>query len=379
MALHGFASHPGDAGLRRAMQSHARRFLAPDRRRAGTLWTVGLFPEWTWVVGLLIGAAIGSFLNVVIYRMPRGLPLGDPPHSFCPACRSRLGLADLVPLLSWLVLRGRCRHCRAPVPPRYLMVELITGGIWAWLWHAHLVAGWSPLYGLLAAAFASVLVAAIFIDLRHYIIPDQINAALLFIGLLANGALYLEGSPQASISGVPASLVGALVGVGALWFVALLGRLLLGRDAMGHGDIKMARGIGAMLLPAGALLSFGLAVVLGAVLGLAQVLLRRRPAAAPESEGAAEDPPPESIGSLLKCGLGYALCIDVAGLLAPRLYERWFGENPYAVEEEEVADAGATMIPFGPYLAAGALALLLAPGLITGPVEAYWRWATGGL
>lgn len=339
---------------------------------------MGLFPEWTWAVGLFIGAAIGSFLNVVIYRMPRGLSLSEPAHSFCPNCQHRLGPADLVPLLSWLFLRGKCRHCRAPIAPRYFVVELINGSIWAWLWYAHLVDGWNPGYAILAAAFASALVAAIFIDLRHFIIPDQVNAALLLIGLLANALLYFLGDPRASISGVPSSLAGAWVGAGALWFVALLGRLFLGRDAMGHGDIKMTRGIGAMLLPAAALMSFAIAVVLGAVLGIAQVLLRARHAS-PAEESGEEEPPPESIGSLFKCGLGYALAIDVIGLFLPKIYERWFGEDPYAVEEDvDENDVGATMIPFGPYLALGALVMLLVPEPIMGLVEAYWRWATRG-
>lgn len=73
---------------------------------------MGLFPEWTWILGFAIGAAIGSFLNVVIYRMPLGMSLNEPKNSFCPNCKHQLGIPDLIPLLSWLGLGGKCRHCR---------------------------------------------------------------------------------------------------------------------------------------------------------------------------------------------------------------------------------------------------------------------------
>lgn len=179
---------------------------------------------------------------------------------------------------------------------------------------------------------------------------------------------------------------------------------------MGHGDIKMARGIGAVLLWKATLLSIAVAVVFGAVAGIFFVLARRFLSAPPASNeyssdsvesacesthntnGAAEkgnqsvatesidEDEPESIGSLVQCGIGYVLCIDVIGLAVPRLYEKWFGENPYATEDvSEVEDAPpVTMIPFGPCLALGALLMALTPGWIEGLVSRYWHWATGG-
>jgi leader peptidase (prepilin peptidase)/N-methyltransferase len=335
---------------------------------------MGLFPAWTWVIGLFIGAAIGSFLNVVVYRMPRGLSLSNPAHSFCPRCKARLTALDLFPLLSWLALRGRCRHCRAPVSARYFFVEVVTGALWAAIWHQHLVVGWDPVRALALAAFVSALVAAIYIDLKHFIIPDQVNAAMLVIGLAYNGWLIAIESPRAFTWGVPSAVAGALVGVGVLWSIALLGRLLFGKDAMGHGDIKMARGIGAVLFPAMALASFGIAVLLGAVLGIVQVAARRRVAAPPIESAQEEDEPPapESIASLVRCGLGYALAIDVIGLFAPRLYHQWFEEDPYAVEDfEEDPEVDLTMIPFGPYLAAGAIVAALFDASIAGLWSAY--------
>ncbi len=339
----------------------------------------GLFPGWSWVIGLWIGAAIGSFLNVVIYRMPLGLSLGDPKHSFCPACRHRLTLPDLIPLLSWLFLGGKCRHCRARVPARYFMVELITGSLFAIFWYQHLIHGWDPARAVCFSLFAAALIAAIYIDLKHFIIPDQVNASMLIFGLGLNLALIAQKKPDAYISGWPSSIVGALTGIGVLWGIALLGRLIFRKDAMGHGDIKMARGMGAVLLPTAALMSFGVAVALGAVGGVAQILLTRK-SAEPEPEAEEDDEPyePESIGSLFKCGIGYVLCIDVIGLFLPSLYEKWFGENPFATESVEDDDfvAGPTMIPFGPYLAMGALAVAIFEPTFRQWVDAYFAFMT---
>ncbi len=340
-----------------------------------------MFPAWTWVVGLFLGATIGSFLNVVIYRLPRGLSLANPPKSFCPRCKASLGPADLFPLLSYLFLRGKCRHCGVRVPFRYFFVELLNGAIWAGIWAQYLgpdMARWDPPQAIAYMLAAAALVAVIFIDWELFIIPDQVNAFLLFVGLGFNGWLIAQGDPSAWTLGVPSSVVGALLGIGVIWLMAFLGRVIFGRDAMGHGDIKLARGIGAVLFPMLALGSFGLAIVFGAILGVAQVFLRRgqEEVTGGEPEDVEEGYEPESIGSLVFCGLGYVLLIDVIGLFIPKLYERWFGENPYlAIEEEEDFAPGATMIPFGPYLALGAIAAVVFQSQLQSWVQMYMDWA----
>lgn len=345
----------------------------------GAQETVGMFPAWSWVLGLFIGASIGSFLNVVIYRMPRGLSVKDPKHSFCPSCRTQLGVRDLFPLLSWLGSRGRCQHCGNRISPRYFVVELITGGLFAGFWYQNFVAGWDPARAIFLSLFAAGLVAAIFIDLEFYIIPDQVNAWLLLCGLGYNGVLLAQGDPRAWTWGIPSALAGWIVGVGVLWFIALLGRLMFGKDAMGHGDIKMTRGIGAMLFPLLAGVSFALAVALGAVIGLVQILARGRHAASGGDEEEDEPYVPESVGSLFKSGIGYLLCLDVIGLAFPKFYESWFGENPYSMEsvEDEASEISFTMIPFGPYLAAGALISALMEPMFMEWVNRYWSFVTG--
>jgi leader peptidase (prepilin peptidase)/N-methyltransferase len=240
--------------------------------------------------------------------------------------------------------------------------------------------GWDPVRAVTLMLFSAALVAAIFIDLRYYIIPDQVNAFMWVVGIGYNAVLFAQHRHEALTWGIPSALAGWLVGVGALWTITFLGRILFGKDAMGHGDIKMARGIGAVLFPIAALMSFALAVVLGAVLGAVQILVRRREPTAEEHEGEVEDQSyePESIGSILKCGIGYVLCFDVIGLFIPRFSILWFGEDPYAVESaEEEPDVDATMIPFGPYLALGAIVVALFESPLKGLVSSYWQWATG--
>ncbi len=332
-------------------------------------------------MGLAFGAAIGSFLNVVIYRMPRGMSLSDPKHSFCPKCKNRLQMADMIPLITWLIRRGKCKYCDDKIPSRYFWVELLNGVIWAGIWWQYLVAGEDWVKALCYAFAASTLVAIIFIDWELYIIPDQINAFLLFLGLGYNAWLFAQASPAAMTWGMPSSVAGALVGVGVLWGIAFLGRVLFGKDAMGHGDIKMARGIGAILFPALAVTSFGLAVGLGAVLGVAQIFLRSKKEQTESSEDQTpeeENYEPESIGSLLKCGLGYILCIDVIGLFIPKLYKAWFNEDPYEpIEDLETFEADFTMIPFGPYLALGAIVGTVFEKQLLGAISSYWSWAAG--
>lgn len=336
-----------------------------------------MFPEYTWLVGLYLGATIGSFLNVVIYRMPLGLKLSEPKHSFCPNCKHQLGIPDLFPLLSWLFLRGKCRHCGVKVPARYFIVELLNGALWAGLWWKFLVLGSDPITFIAYALACSALVAAIFIDLRWYIIPDQINAFLFGVGILYSLVLVLTGAPNAWTWGMPSGVAGALVGAGVIWSITLLGRLIFQKDAMGHGDIKLARGMGAVLFPMGVGVSMGLAIFIGSVLGVGYIVYRRMHPLPeePETSEEEEEYTPEPISSIFKCGVGYFLLFDIVGLFWPKFYESYFGENPYSVEgvEEEADDVGLTVIPFGPSLAAGAIAVMLFAEVFQGWIRLYLK------
>lgn len=164
--------------------------------------------HWIWpVVGLIYGLAIGSFLNVVIWRLPRGGSVSHPTWSYCPRCEHRLGALDLVPVFSFLALGARCRYCRAPISWRYPGIELLTGVLFvlvAWRFE--------PLDALFYCLFTAILVCVFFIDLEHFVIPDGLNVLGALIGFAHNGvAIALGRAGQwthvGSIS-VPSSLVG---------------------------------------------------------------------------------------------------------------------------------------------------------------------------
>jgi leader peptidase (prepilin peptidase)/N-methyltransferase len=350
-----------------------------------------MVPGWSWVIALIFGAAIGSFLNVVVYRLPRGLSLSNPPKSFCPICKHSLGVADLFPLFSYLLAGGKCRYCHTPFSSRYFWVELLNGSLWAVIWHQFMFVQYDPLRAGFYCLTTAVLVAVFFIDWELYIIPDELNGFLLLFGLAYQ---FFNKTPMVGVTG-------ALIGWGMLTGIALFGRVLFGKDAMGHGDIKMMRGVGALLGGPMLCANMIIAVVAGLVFGVAMLVIASRqaksePAAAvPVAESSAEigdsteatsqvaapqaaeeDLPPETIGSLLIHGAWYLFCLDIVGIFAPGIY-KWIGENP---SEELIEDDGwkpsLTTIPFGPYLAVGAVVCMLFATPIEKGLSNYWKTVT---
>ena len=196
------------------------------------------------------GLLIGSFLNVCIWRLPREESIIRP-GSHCPACSTVLGARDLVPVLSWLFLRGKCRFCGVKISARYPAVELLTGGLFL---VTYLHYGLTP--GLVAAlVFSSFMVAITFIDLDHQIILDGMLALLAICGL---GLQLWTGSV-----GWVSMLIGAFVGGGLLLLLAILSR-----GGMGGGDVKFAAALGFWLGWPGILLGLFLGFVLGGLISL---------------------------------------------------------------------------------------------------------------
>jgi leader peptidase (prepilin peptidase)/N-methyltransferase len=194
--------------------------------------------------------AIGSFLNVVAARLPAKRSLVRP-GSACPACDTPIAWYDNVPVLSWLLLRGRCRRCRAGISMQYPLVELVTALIWGWcVWRFGPT--WQALSG---ALFGTILLGIAMTDAREYIIPDEFSLGGLGVGLL----LSLAGG----VDGVLFSVVGAVTGFVLLWTVGELGARIFKKEAMGGGDIKMMAMVGAFVGWQGVLLT----VFLGALLG----------------------------------------------------------------------------------------------------------------
>lgn len=216
----------------------------------------------------VFGTIIGSFLNVCIYRLPHGRSVVFPPSS-CPHCTTPIRPYDNIPLLSYVILRGRCRACRAPVSPRYPAIELLTGLAAIAVFHLD---GWSA-HLPVSFVFVCALITISLIDLDHQIIPDQISLPGIVVGF---ACALLLGQPRWTDS-----LIGLLAGGGFLWAVAEGYYRLTGREGMGGGDIKLLAMIGAFLGWRALPVTLMLASLGGSLVGLGLILAHRSDARVP--------------------------------------------------------------------------------------------------
>ena len=237
------------------------------------------------IYACVFGLLLGSFLNVVIYRVPRmmqresenyvahesGQPLPHTerfnlmlPRSACPHCQHQITALENIPVASYLVLRGKCSRCKAPISPRYPIVELLTGVLSGWLvWRFG-----AGVTGLAVLVFTYLLIALTFIDADTQLLPDDLTLPLLWLGLLVN----LNGTF------VPLSeaVIGAVAGYLSLWTIFWLFKLATGKEGMGYGDFKLLAALGAWMgwkmLPIIILMSS----LVGAVVGVALIMLAKR-------------------------------------------------------------------------------------------------------
>jgi leader peptidase (prepilin peptidase) / N-methyltransferase len=219
-------------------------------------------PVFAWVA-LVFGLVVGSFANVCIHRLPLRLSVVTP-RSRCPLCGHEITALENLPVLSWLALRGRCRGCRAPISPRYPLVEALNGAGWAAL------AAWfgpSPHTVVLMAFFTALLVLAL-IDLDHHILPDVITLPGIGVGMLAS---LLPGAPTPLDS-----VLSAAAGYLGFWAVATLYRRTRGVEGLGQGDWKMVAMLGAFLGWQPMLLTVFFAALSGTVVGVALMLVKGR-------------------------------------------------------------------------------------------------------
>jgi len=236
-------------------------------------------------VSVIFGLMVGSFLNVVIYRLPKmmeqewhnnclelqgkEIPVQTQysivkPRSACPHCGHQISALENIPIISYLVLKGRCRACKAPISMRYPLIEALTGvliGLISWKF------GYSTIT-LLAWIFTFALIALTFIDFDTQLLPDDITLPLLWLGLLFN--------LNFGFTDLKSAVIGAAAGYLVLWSVYWLFKLIRGKEGMGYGDFKLLAAIGAWfgwkLLPAVILLSS----TLGAAIGIALIVLAKR-------------------------------------------------------------------------------------------------------
>jgi leader peptidase (prepilin peptidase) / N-methyltransferase len=220
-------------------------------------------PMLAAVVGALFGAVIGSFLNVCIVRLPAEQSVVSPP-SRCPRCGKPVEWRDNIPVLSWLLLRGKCRGCREPISILYPIIELATALLWAGMaWHYGL-----SLDALRGALFGTLLLGIALTDAREYIIPNEFTYGGLAIGLILSAAGGLDS--------VVAALIGAVVGFAILWLVGVAGRWAFKEEAMGGGDIKMMAMVGTFVGWQGVLLTIFLGALAGTAIFLPLTLIGRK-------------------------------------------------------------------------------------------------------
>lgn len=236
----------------------------------------------------LFGLLLGSFLNVCIYRMPRGLSVVSP-RSACPACNTPIAAYDNIPVLSWLILGGKCRHCKTRISPRYVLVELLTGCFFA---VSYVVALWMSEPVPTAVKFcvlSFLLIGLIFTDAETQLLPDLLTLPGLLIGLGLSFLAPVEMCPDLLRSSGPMgallperfgwqvlsfsnSVTGAVFGVAFMWGVALLYRGVRGREGMGMGDVKLMAMIGSFLGIELTLFVIMLGSVIGSLFGVTLML-----------------------------------------------------------------------------------------------------------
>jgi leader peptidase (prepilin peptidase) / N-methyltransferase len=210
---------------------------------------------------LLFGLAVGSFLNVCIYRLPRHESLNWP-GSHCTACNRALSWYENVPVVSWLALRGRCRTCGEPISPVYPIVEAVTGAVFV---AGFFIYGWTPLLAV-RLLFASAMIVLFAIDLRHHILPNVITVPGAVIGFLLSFLLP---------PGWLASLIGLVAGGGVLFVIGETYYRLRGIEGLGMGDVKMLATIGAFLGWKLMLVTLVLASFAGSFVGIGLLLSGR--------------------------------------------------------------------------------------------------------
>jgi leader peptidase (prepilin peptidase)/N-methyltransferase len=222
-----------------------------------------------YAIIFLFGLIIGSFLNVCIYRIPRGLSIIIP-SSRCPSCTTPIKPLDNIPIVSYIFLGGKCRHCKARISLRYPLVEFLNAVL-------YLIVLWKFGFGLHTVVyfiFSSALIVITFIDIDFQIIPDRITLAGIPLGFLAGSFLLPDPFVRSSLLGIKESLIGLVSGFGLFYFVALAGSAIFKKDALGGGDIKMMAMVGALMGWKTVILTTFLGSLTGSVFGITLMVLK---------------------------------------------------------------------------------------------------------
>ena len=291
------------------------------------------FPWFGWLLAFLFGSIVGSFLNVCIYRIPAGVSIITP-GSRC-ACGKPIAWYDNVPILSWILLRGKARCCGAKFSVRYPFVEFLTGLLFLLAWMSEPI----PV-ALCLWVFFGLLIPAVFIDLDHFIIPDRFSVGGMFVGIVLSGLVpELHGFSNpggiATFQGLSTAIIGALIGSSVLYWFGAIAEIVFRKEALGQGDVKLAGCFGAFCGWQGAVFSLFAGALIGTVI-LLPILIAQRMRTGGEKadtdESGSEDGEDEGpIGFGTAVPFGPMLCAAVV------LYVLWF-EAPVEAWFNEVGE-----------------------------------------
>ncbi len=225
---------------------------------------------FTFIV-FIFGACLGSFLNVCIYRIPAELSVVKP-RSRCPKCLTNLAWNDNIPILGWIFLRGKCRYCKTPIAARYPSVELLTAILFVLVWlrfpyDALLAPYWLMIFGLVLGTF---------VDIDEMWLPDRTTIGGMITGGILSFFIPSMHGVEGHLEGLIYSLIGMGCGFGMFWGISILGRLILKKDAMGFGDVKLMGALGAYLGWESVIFITFVSSLLGAVIGVSFIAMGKR-------------------------------------------------------------------------------------------------------
>ena len=231
------------------------------------------------VFAFALGACIASFLNVVIWRVPRGESIVSPP-SHCPKCNAAIRWYQNIPILSWLALRGKCANCKAPISPRYILIETLGGLLFLAVWMHY--GPRQVLFVPVGWIWVSLMIVGSMIDFDHKLLPDFVTIGGMVLGVVCGGlatalafAFYPEETLWWKLYVLEQSLLGLAFGFGLLWLIRFLGSKAFKREAMGMGDVFLMGAVGALSGPVAVLVTLILSSVFGSVVGLSMVALSK--------------------------------------------------------------------------------------------------------
>ena len=230
-----------------------------------------------------LGACIASFLNVVIWRVPRGESIVSPP-SHCPKCNAAIKWYQNIPILSWLALRGKCANCKEPISPRYILIETLGGVLFFVTFAMFRGTSSNPMEWvalLVTWTWISLMIVGSMIDFDHKLLPDFVTVGGMILGLsfhmYVSVYLFLTSSHFMSILdySIVRSVIGLAFGFGLLWLIRWLGSKAFKREAMGLGDVFLMGAVGALFGPVAVLVTLILSSVFGSIVGLLMVALSK--------------------------------------------------------------------------------------------------------